>query len=144
MMLRRLHAIAAVVFVAAIVVQVFLAGLAIANLGGSGDFSTHVEFGYTWVGLAALALLVTAIVARPGRRDVAISAGILVLYIVQTLLPQARASIPAIAAVHPLNAMVLFALATWYARHAWQRASAAALARGTEPASARTAGADAG
>ena len=57
--LRRVHALAAVVFVGAIVVQVVLAGLAIANLGGSGDFATHAEFGYTWVGLSVLALVVT-------------------------------------------------------------------------------------
>lgn len=119
MVLRRLHAVAAIAFVATIIVQVFLAGSAIANLGGSGDFSTHREFGFMWVGLAALAVLVTALVARRPRRDVGISAGLLVLYIVQTILPGAKASAPWVAALHPVNAMLLFALAVWYARHAW-------------------------
>jgi hypothetical protein len=126
MALRRVHAFAAAVFVASIVVQVVLAGLAISNLGGSGDFATHAEFGYTWVGLAALALLVTALLARRPRRDVGIVAVLFVDYIVQTLLPGARGSLPFIAALHPLNAMLLFGGAAWYARHAWRSAMAPA------------------
>jgi hypothetical protein len=117
---RQVHAGAAWLFVASIVVQVFLAGAAIANLGGSGDFGTHIEFGYTAVGLAALAVLVTAVAARAGRRDIGTSFGLLLLYVIQTVLPQFRSSVPSIAALHPLNAMILFALAIWYARRAWR------------------------
>lgn len=120
MNLRLVHAVAAVVFVAAILVQVFLAGSALLQLGGNGDFRTHIDFGYTWVGLAALAVLVTAALARVGRRRVGISALLLVLYIVQTSLPYAKESVPAIAALHPVNAMVLFAVATWFAWTAWR------------------------
>jgi hypothetical protein len=120
--LERVHAAAAALFVVAILVQVFLAGAALANLGGSGNFSTHIEFGYSWVGLAALALLLTALAARRPRRDVLITFGILVLYIVQTMLPSARTSAPWIAALHPVNALFLFALAAWYAWRAWRAA----------------------
>jgi hypothetical protein len=116
MVLLRVHALAAIVYVAAIVVQVFLAGAAIANLGGSGNFTTHVEFGYTWLGIASLVLVVTALAARRPRRDVGIALGILVLYVIQTLLPTFRTSTPALAALHPVNALLLFALAAWYAR----------------------------
>jgi len=122
MNLNRVHAVAASVFVATIVVQVVLAGLAIANLGGSGDFSTHAGFGYTWVGFAALALLVTALLARRPRREVGFVIALFVDYIVQTLLPSARASLPFLAALHPLNATLLFAFATWYAVRAWRAA----------------------
>ena len=124
MVLKRVHALAAAVFVAAIVIQVFLAGAALSNLGGSGEFGTHIEFGYTGVGLAALAVFVTALIARRPRRDSLIAAGLLVLYIVQTMLPSARGSMPIVAALHPLNAMILFVLAIWYARHAWLVSSA--------------------
>ena len=120
MILARLHAAAAALFVAAIVIQVFLAGVALANLGGSGDFSAHIEFGYVWVGLASLVL--TAIAARRPRRDVGIAVGLLVLYIVQTMLPNARTSAPWVAALHPVNALFLFGLAVWYARRTWQAA----------------------
>ena len=70
-------------------------------------------------------MVVTALIARAGRQSIGISLGLLVLYIVQTALPAAKASIPAIAALHPVNAMVLFALAVWYARRAWRAGSAA-------------------
>jgi hypothetical protein len=119
MVLTRIHALAAIVFVAAIVVQVFLAGAAISNLGGSGNFSTHIEFGYTWIGLAALVLLVTVFVARRPRRDVGIVVAIIVLYVVQTMLPTFKASTPALAALHPVNAMLLFVISVWYARRLW-------------------------
>lgn len=127
MVLRRLHAIAAAAFVASIVVQVVLAGLALVELGGSGDFSSHIAFGYEAVGLAALALLLTAFIARRPRRDVLVTVGLLVQYIVQTSLPSLRSSIPAVAALHPLNAMLLFIVAAWYARHVWRAAFAASL-----------------
>jgi hypothetical protein len=126
--LRQAHAVVAWVFVVSIVVQVFLAGAAMTQLGGSGTFATHVDFGYTWVGLAGFAVLVTAIVARAGGRSILISLGLLALYIVQTSLPYARESIPAIAALHPVNAMVLFVLSIWYARRAWRASSSAAAA----------------
>lgn len=117
--LRQIHAVAAWLFVAAIVYQVYLAGAAIANLGGSGDFTAHIGFGYEVVGLAALAVLITAIIARMPRRDIGWSFLLLVQYVIQTILPNLKASAPSIAALHPLNAVLLFAVATWYARHAW-------------------------
>ena len=120
MVLERLHAAAAALFVVAIVVQVFFAGAALANLGGSGNFATHIEFGYTWIGIAALAVLLTAIAARRPRREVGIALALLVLYVVQTVLPSFRVSTPWLAALHPVNALFLFALAAWYARRAWR------------------------
>ena len=127
MTLRWIHVLAAIAFVAAIVVQVFLAGAALLQLGGDGDFATHIDFGYTLVGLAALAVVVTAALARVGRRRIGISALLLVLYIVQTILPALKKDFPTIAALHPLNAMLLFAIATWFAWTAWRdRAETAA------------------
>lgn len=117
--LGRVHALLAWAFVASIVVQVLLAGLALAELGGSGDFGTHVGFGYFGVGIVALALLLSAVVARRPRRDVGIAAGLFVLYLVQTALPGFRGSLPGVAALHPLNAMVLFVGSIWYARRTW-------------------------
>ena len=120
---RRLHAWAAILWVVAIIVQVFLAGAALGNLGGSGDFATHRDFGYT-IGIVQLIALVLAFPARMSGRDKVISAGILVLYIVQTILPPLRATLPFIAELHPLNAMILFTLSVWYAWHAWRVAGA--------------------
>jgi hypothetical protein len=116
--LRWLHAAAAWLFVAAILVQVFLAGAAITNLGGSGDFSTHIEFGYTALGLTALAVLLTSFGSGLGRRQVGLSFGLLLLYIVQTILPNLRTTSPALAALHPVNALLLFGYAVIVARRA--------------------------
>jgi hypothetical protein len=121
--LPKVHAAAAWLFVAAIVVQVFLAGAAIAQLGGSNDFSTHREFGYTEVGIAALLVVVTGVIARAGRRAILLSLGLMALYIVQTLLPNVTG---VVAMLHPVNALLLFALAVWYARRAWRVATVAA------------------
>jgi hypothetical protein len=125
MLWRRLHALAAIIWVAAIVVQVFLAGQAIANLGGTGDFSTHIGFGFT-IGIIQLVALILAFPARVSRRDKGISFGILVLYVVQTMLPGFKSASPAIAALHPLNAMILFTISIWYAWHALRAAMAPA------------------
>ena len=122
MIWRKLHAWAAILWVVAIIVQVFLAGQAIANLGGSGNFDTHIGVGYT-IGIIQLVALVLAFPAGMSGRDKGISAGILVLYIIQTLLPPLKSVSPIFGALHPLNAMVLFAVSVWYARHAWRAAS---------------------
>ena len=122
MTLLRVHALAAAIFVVALLVQVFFAGAAIANLGGSGDFATHREFGYTGVGIAWLILLITALVARRPRAEVGVTLLILVLYVVQTILPSFKSSASVVAALHPVNALLLFGVAAWYARRAWQAA----------------------
>jgi Family of unknown function (DUF6220) len=116
--LRWLHAAAAWVFVAAVIVQVFLAGAAIVNLGGSGDFGTHIEFGYTAVGLAAIVVVITALLARAGGRQALLSFVLLVLYIVQTILPTLRTTSPTLAALHPVNALLVFGLGVVVARRA--------------------------
>ena len=125
MRLFRVHALAAWAFVLGIAIQVFLAGAAIVQLGGSGNFATHIEFGYTGLGILVLALLVTALVARRPRGEIGIVVGLLILYVVQTSLPYARTSIPAIAALHPVNALLLFGGATTYAIRAWRASGAA-------------------
>ena len=118
----RVHLVAAGVFVAALIVQVFLAGASISALGGSGSFATHIDFGYTWVGLAALALLVTVFVARRPRREVGWVLAIVVLYVIQTLLPAFRSSVAPIAFLHPVNAVLLIGVSTWYLRRLWAAA----------------------
>jgi hypothetical protein len=106
-------------FVAGVLLQAYLAGAALAQLGGSGDFGTHISVGYTVMGLLALAVLISALVGRVPRRDVALSIALVILYIIQTALPSARAGAPLVAALHPANAMVLLILAAiigWRAR----------------------------
>ena len=123
-MARQVHAWLAWAFVAAIVIQVFLAGLAIPQLGGNGNFETHQGFGYA-IGFVALGLVIAAVAARAGRSRILQALGILVLYIVQTILPNLDPGLSIAAALHPLNAMILFVLSIWYARQVWRERSAA-------------------
>jgi uncharacterized membrane protein YoaK (UPF0700 family) len=111
---RRLHPWLAWLFAAAVLAQIFLAGLAI--FGASEGFALHREFGYTIVGLLALGVLLAAVAGGLGRTEIGLSLLLLILYVVQTALPQARATLPALAALHPVNAVVLFALGVIIAR----------------------------
>jgi hypothetical protein len=116
---RWIHIGAAWLFAGGVLVQGYLAGQALTQLGGSGDFEAHRAIGYSVMGLLALVVLVGAIIGRLPRGHVGLSVLLFVLYIVQTALPNARTSTPAIAALHPANAMVLLILAVaigWRAR----------------------------
>lgn len=121
-LIRQVHVVVAWLLVAAIVVQVWLAGLAIPQLGGTGSFVTHRDFGYL-IGLIALVLLVTALPSGLGRRRILQSLGIFGLYIVQTSLPYM--GIAPIEALHPVNAVVLFVASLVYARAVWRERAAA-------------------
>lgn len=115
----RIHAAAAWLFAAGVLVQGYLAGQAMPQLGGSGDFGAHSGFGYSVMGVLALVVLVAALIARLPRMQIGLSVILFVLYIVQTSLPYAKADTPAIAALHPANAMLLLVLAIvigWRAR----------------------------
>ncbi len=105
---RRVHPWLAWLFVAAVLVQVVLAGLAIFSANES--FALHDAFGSTVVGPLALAVLLAAVAGGLDRTAVGLSLLLLVLYVVQTALPQARDSLPVLAALHPLNAVALLAL----------------------------------
>jgi hypothetical protein len=118
-LMRQVHAWMAWVFVASIVVQVFLAGLAIPQLGGNSSFVTHRDFGYL-IGLLTLILLVAAIASRAGRRRIGQASGLLGLYVVQSVLPLLDPGLPILAALHPVNALVMFGLGVWYARAVWR------------------------
>lgn len=125
-MIRTIHGLVAWGIVVAILVQVWLAGTAIPQLGGRGSFENHVNFGYA-MGLLILALVIVAALARAGRRRIGQAAGLLGLYVVQSSLPYLDPGLPAAAALHPVNAIVMFGLAFVYARAVWrERATAAA------------------
>jgi hypothetical protein len=110
---RRLHPWLSGLFALGVLLQAFLAGAALTELGGSGDFGTHLEFGYTGMGILALLVLIAAGLGRADRAQIWGSIALFVDYIVQTLLPGFRADSPVIAALHPVNAILLFGLAAW-------------------------------
>jgi len=118
---RQIHAWVAWLLVASILVQVWLAGTAIPQLGGNGNFEAHRNVGYG-IGLITLALFLTALPSGLGRRRILQSLGILGLYIVQSSLPYMGAN--AIEALHPVNAIVMFVVSLVYARAVWRERAA--------------------
>lgn len=102
---RWAHLILATVFLAGVVVQFFLAGLAIS---GETSFDAHAGVGWI-VQLVAIVIFLVALVARLGWAGIGLSLLLAVLVIVQTALPNADSGW--VAALHPVNALVLFVLA---------------------------------
>lgn len=108
---RWVHAGAAWLFALGVLVQGYLAGQALPELGGGGDFEAHRSIGFTVMGILALVVLVAALVGRLPRVQVGLSVVLFVLYVVQTSLPGLAGSSPALAALHPANAMLLLGVA---------------------------------
>lgn len=100
-------------FLACVVVQVFLAGLGV--FAGAQNFNLHREFGYLF-GWLTLLLLVLAIAGRLGRRWIGLSALLLVLFALQSVFVALREALPAAAALHPVNALAIFGVALHVAR----------------------------
>jgi hypothetical protein len=129
---RYLFAGVAVLFLVGVLVQVFLAGMAVF---GEGTWSTHVDFGYA-VGSVPLLLLLLAWPARVGRGLVWLSVATLIVAQVQTALPLAKEALPVVAALHPVNALLVFGLGVIVAR----RSVAMASGREASPAAADSPG----
>jgi mercuric ion transport protein len=100
-------------FLACVVVQVFLAGLGV--FAGAHNFALHRDFGYVF-GWLTLLLLLLALGGRLGRRWIGLSTLILVLFALQSVFVALREVLPAAAALHPVNALVIFGVALHVAR----------------------------
>lgn len=100
-------------FVACVVVQVFLAGLGV--FAAEDKFELHRNFGYTF-GWLALLLPLLAWAGRLGRRTIGLSFLVLVLFILQSVLVALRTDMPYLAALHPVNALAIFWLSLSLAR----------------------------
>lgn len=112
-------------FVACVVVQVFLAGLGV--FAGKENFDLHRNFGYTF-GWLALLLPLLALAGRLGARPTWLSFGVTLLFILQSVLAGLRADMPYLAALHPVNALAIFWLSLTLARGSRQFAAAPASA----------------
>lgn len=99
-------------FLACIVIQTFLVGLDVfARLGGS----IHRDFAYVYGWLAPILVLLGGSARMPsGVRWLTVA--LLVVFAVQTVLPSLDEEFPVLAALHPVNALLIFALAIVVAR----------------------------
>jgi hypothetical protein len=114
--LRNVYLGLALLFLAGIVVQFFLAGL---GVFGAESFEAHRTFGYALQG-SAIVLLVLALVGRLGSRLVWPSALLVLLVIVQGLLIAAKDSAPSVAALHVVNALAIAGVVVLVVQRAWR------------------------
>ena len=107
-------------FVACVIVQFFLAGLGV--FAGASNFELHRNWGYTF-GYLLLIMVAAALLGRMPRAAWAAPIGVIVLFALQSVLVALRADAPVIAALHPVNAVAIFAASWWIARSSadWQR-----------------------
>jgi hypothetical protein len=94
--------------------QVYLAGTAVQQLGGTNDFGTHATMGFIAM-IVALVQLVLSFAGKLTWRMIGASAVLLGLMVVQSAL--VRLNTPGLAALHPLNGFLIAALSLWLA---WQ------------------------
>jgi uncharacterized protein DUF6220 len=113
-------------FVACVVVQVFLAGLGVFD--SPTAFITHREFGYLFFWLVVV-LLALAIAGRVGRRLIGLSALLVVLFILQSVFVAFRTSQPMVAALHPVNGFLIGLVGIVLAREGRRLAAATPLRR---------------
>ena len=106
-----------VLFLVALVVQFFLAGL---GVFGAESFEAHRTLGYALQG-GAIILLLLALVGRLGRSVVWPIALLVVLAIVQSLLAAAKDDARYLAALHVVNALAIVVLAQLVAYRAWRQ-----------------------
>ena len=111
---RRAYVGLSWLFLAGLVVQVFLAGLGLFS-SDPRDIGAHIEFGY-WLPLVPVAMLVVAALGRVGAGTLKWVGGLTILTVIQTILPTLASTAVFVAALHPVNALLLFWLAV---RLAW-------------------------
>lgn len=110
---RTVHTVVAWVFVAALVIQVWLAGRGVFE--SPSVFATHRDVGYT-LSIFTILLFVLGLVGGMGRRVAILAAAIFVLFIMQSVFVVMRDSTPAVAALHPVNGFLILFLAIVLAR----------------------------
>ena len=111
---QLIFAAAAVAYLVGIVIQVLLAGAAVFDVI---DFVPHVGLGWL-LGSAPLILIPLAIAARAPLETISLTVVLAFDAMIQPELALARDDTPVIAALHPVNAFVLFWLTLVVARRA--------------------------
>ncbi len=117
---RLIHLVASWMLVLGLLVQVFLAGMGVFD--GPSSFATHRDVGYTLTALPFL-LVITALVGGYGRGPAIVAGVMFGQFILQSVLVLSRDSMPAIAALHPVNGFLIALFAVWVARDAWMTRS---------------------
>ena len=108
--------VSAWLYAVCILVQVFLAGLSTGLLGAEPQrWSDHVSFGQM-IGTLPILLVIFALVGRVSILTIVLSVAIFFLYGLQY--PFANTNTSAVAALHAVNALVMFWITTQIAQQA--------------------------
>jgi ABC-type polysaccharide/polyol phosphate export permease len=113
--ISRVHQGLAWLVLAGVLLQFYLAGMA---LFGVGSFELHRTLGYL-LAVPVVLLLALALAGRLGRFLIGLSALLVLLTIVQIMLPSLRGSTSWIAALHPVNALALLGISAAIGRQRW-------------------------
>ena len=111
---RYAYAFLDCVYVIGLVYQVFLAGLGL--FAGSSNWETHIGVGWM-LHLVPILILAAAALSRAGRRHWQWALALALVVFVVPLFALMRDSNPEIAALHPVSALIAFALAISVARN---------------------------
>jgi hypothetical protein len=117
-------------FAAAVVVQIFLAGLGIFDAIPDEDASVtsdtwedkiepHAAMGW-FLFLGSLLLLILILIAWTGLRSIGAQFGLTLLTFIQQILGAVGQDAPGVGAFHPLNGILILALALFLAWRAWR------------------------
>ncbi len=82
-------------------------------------FGFHIGFGYLIL-LGVLLAVIIALLARPGKRTVLLTVGAFGLVILQILLAWTGGTVPAVGALHALNALLIAGLLGSLAAQEWR------------------------
>jgi hypothetical protein len=115
---RIVYLIVAWLFLASILLQVFLAGLAL--FVSSDYWQAHIGFGHSGPEIMALLLVIFVFWGRLPRTTILLTVLLFVLVLAQAeVFAAIRTSVPLAAALHPVNALILFAIGVALARQGW-------------------------
>ena len=115
-MARAGLAIVSAIFAALLVVQVYLAGV---GVFGTAGFAMHRDFGYL-LSLFILLELLLAVVGRTGKVIIGLVLVSFVQIILQSVFVAMRTDQPAVAALHPVNGVLLLFVTVVISWKAWR------------------------
>jgi hypothetical protein len=118
------------VFAAAVVVQIFLAGLgifsaipdddaAVTSQDWEDDLEVHASVGW-FLFLGSLLLLIIILIAWTGPRSIGATFALALLTFIQQILGAVGQDAPGAGALHPLNGVLILALALFLTWRAWR------------------------
>jgi hypothetical protein len=102
---RVVHLGVTYVFLAGVVLQPFLIGLWLFGAVATSDL--HTGLGYLLLLPGCPLLLIAALFGRLPRREMLLTGAVILDTFVQVSLPSFRTDLPAVAALHPVNFLVL-------------------------------------